>query len=417
MSVSRDVVEALMEGVVDALPEAGLAERLSLAAHEERPLRVKLGADPSAPDLHLGHTVVLRKLRQFQEFGHTVIFLIGDFTARIGDPSGRSETRRPLDPDTVRRNADTYAQQVFKILDRKRTEVRFNSEWMSTMSADDIVRLCGQYTVARILERDDFSKRMNEGRPIGIHEFLYPLVQGYDSVALRADIEVGGTDQRFNLLVGREIQKAYGMPPQVVMTLPLLEGTDGVQKMSKSLNNYVGLTEAPDEIFGKIMSISDLVMVRWYDLLEPDLAQAARADLEAGRVHPREAKAILAEKQVERFHGRDMALEARRRFDERFSRRSQHSELVPNEIHEEPLPEQIALPTFLAQHGLVKSNSEARRLIKQGAVRVDGEVVLTERYDTGQAGKGSGARTLLVEVGKRRARRFHFPSPDTGGRC
>jgi tyrosyl-tRNA synthetase len=277
MSVALEVTR-LMRGVVDALPGGSLEERLSHARQEGRPLRVKLGADPSAPDLHLGHTVVLSKLREFQELGHTVVFLIGDFTARIGDPSGRSETRRPLDLETVRDNANTYAEQVFKVLNRARTEVRFNSEWMGTMAADEMVRLCGQYTVARILERDDFSKRMREGRPIGIHEFLYPLVQGYDSVALRADVEVGGTDQRFNLLVGREIQKAYGMSPQVVMTLPLLEGTDGTQKMSKSSDNYVGLTESPDEIFGKIMSISDELMLRWYDVLEADRAGVVRSD-------------------------------------------------------------------------------------------------------------------------------------------
>src|SRR6185369_1270133 len=281
MSVEADV-ERLRRGVVDLVPEDGLAAKLELAAREKRPLRVKLGADPSAPDLHLGHTVVLSKLREFQELGHTVIFLVGDFTARIGDPSGRSETRRALDEQAVRANAETYADQVFKILDRDRTEVRFNSEWMGEFGAADFVRLCGQYTVARILERDDFSKRMREGRPIGIHEFLYPLVQGYDSVALRADVEVGGTDQRFNLLVGREIQKAYGMAPQIVMTLPLLEGTDGVQKMSKSLGNYVGVTESPDEMFGKIMSISDELMLSWYDLLERDVADTVRSDLARG---------------------------------------------------------------------------------------------------------------------------------------
>ena len=276
MSSSADTVR-LARGAIDVLPEGELEARLAQAKREDRPLRIKLGADPSAPDLHLGHTVVLTKLREFQDLGHTVIFLIGDFTARIGDPSGRSETRRPLEADTVATNAATYAEQVFKILDRARTEVRFNSEWMSGMAADDLVRLCGQYTVARILERDDFSKRMREGRPIGIHEFLYPLVQGYDSVALRADVEVGGTDQRFNLLVGREIQKAYGLAPQIVMTLPLLEGTDGVQKMSKSLGNYVGVTEPADEIFGKIMSISDTLMLRWYDVLESDRASDVRA--------------------------------------------------------------------------------------------------------------------------------------------
>lgn len=400
-------LERLRRGAVDVLPEGDLERRLETARQEGRPLRVKLGADPSAPDLHLGHTVVLSKLRDFQDLGHTVVFLVGDFTARIGDPSGRSETRRPLDPATVAENARTYEEQVFKILDRSRTEVRFNSEWMSAMPADDMVRLCGQYTVARILERDDFSKRMREGRPIGIHEFLYPLVQGYDSVALAADVEVGGTDQRFNLLVGREIQKAYGMPPQVVMTLPLLEGTDGVQKMSKSLGNYVGVTEEADEIFGKIMSISDDLMLRWYDVLEAEIAAVVRRDVAAGVLHPREAKARLAARQVERFHGSSAAETARHRFDERFSRGSRSEDVIPEEKRQGPVPGEIALPAFLAEVGLVKSRSDARRLIGQGAVRINGDVVLTERYISEKANDSS---VLLVEIGKRRARRFRFDS-------
>lgn len=398
-------LERLRRGAVDVLPEGDLERRLEAARQEGRPLRVKLGADPSAPDLHLGHTVVLSKLRDFQELGHTVVFLVGDFTARIGDPSGRSETRRPLDPATVADNARTYEEQVFKILDRSRTEVRFNSEWMSAMPADDMVRLCGQYTVARILERDDFSKRMREGRPIGIHEFLYPLVQGYDSVALAADVEVGGTDQRFNLLVGREIQKAYGMLPQVVMTLPLLEGTDGVQKMSKSLGNYVGVTEAADEIFGKIMSISDELMLRWYDLLEGGVAAVVRRDVTGGRLHPREAKAQLAARQVERFHGSSAAAAARHRFDERFSRGSRSEDLIPEEKREGRLPGEIALPAFLSEVGLVTSRSDARRLIGQGAVKINGDVVLSDRYITDSGGQSG---SLLVEIGKRRARRFRF---------
>src|SRR6266481_2357111 len=269
MAVDADVAQ-LRQGVVDIIPEDGLSAKLDIVAREGRPLRVKLGADPSAPDLHLGHTVVLEKLRQFQELGHTVIFLIGDFTARIGDPSGRSETRKPLSSEDVQRNAATYTDQVF-----------------------------------RLLKRDDFEQRFRANRPIGIHEFLYPLVQGYDSVALRADVELGGTDQRFNLLVGREIQKAYGVPPQVIMTMPLLEGTDGVQKMSKSLDNYVGVTESADDMFGKIMSISDELMVRWYDLLAPDVAAQVRGDLARGTLHPRQAKVNLATRQVARFHGDD----------------------------------------------------------------------------------------------------------------
>lgn len=400
-------LERLCRGTVDVLPEGELERRLEAARKEGRPLRVKLGADPSAPDLHLGHTVVLSKLRDFQDLGHTVVFLVGDFTARIGDPSGRSETRRPLDAATVAENARTYEDQVFKILDRSRTEVRFNSEWMSAMSAEEMVRLCGQYTVARILERDDFSKRMRESRPIGIHEFLYPLVQGYDSVALEADVEVGGTDQRFNLLVGREIQKAYGMAPQVVMTLPLLEGTDGVQKMSKSLGNYVGVTEPADEIFGKVMSISDELMFRWYDVLDGGNAAAVRRDVVDGTLHPREAKARLATQQVERFHGSIAASDARHRFDERFSRGSRSDDVIPEEKRAGSLPAEISLPAFLAEVGLAKSRSDARRLIGQGAVRINGAIVVSDRYTKDISGSAS---VLLVEVGKRRARRFRFDS-------
>ena len=402
-------LERLKHGTIDIISEAELATKLEGARRERRPLRVKLGADPSAPDLHLGHTVVLSKLRDFQELGHTVIFLIGDFTARIGDPSGRSETRRPLDTDEIRRNAATYTDQVFRILDRDRTEVRFNSEWMTTMLADDLVRLCGHYTVARILERDDFHKRLRDGRPIGIHEFLYPLIQGYDSVALRADVEIGGTDQRFNLLVGREIQKAYGVPAQVVLTMPLLEGTDGVQKMSKSLANAVGITESPDEIFGKIMSISDDLMLRWYDVLEPGDAAAVREQLASGRLHPREAKANLGELQVRKFHTAAAAAGARRRFDQRFAEGELPSEFVQVWESEETAPAELSLPSLLTRIGLTKSNSEARRLISQGAVRVEGLVLKSERYRTDTVvGEASGRVSFLIEVGKRRACRVSF---------
>lgn len=400
-------VERLRRGVVDVVPEAELAAKLELARREQRPLRVKLGADPSAPDLHLGHTVVLSKLRDFQDLGHTVIFLIGDFTARIGDPSGRSDTRKPLSPEEVRQNAATYTDQVFRVLDRERTEVRFNSEWMSAMHADDVVRLCAHYTVARILERDDFEQRFRTNKPIGIHEFLYPLVQAYDSVALRADVELGGTDQRFNLLVGREIQKAYGIPPQVILTTPLLEGTDGVQKMSKSLGNYVGVTEPADEIFGKIMSISDELMLRWYDVLAPEVAAQTRAGVGAGTLHPREAKAHLAERQVARFHGEEAALAARRRFDERFARRELPAEMVPEWRSPAPLVRALALPTLLTQMGLTKSNSDARRLIAQGALRIDGEVVRVERFEP-SIPAGAGTIALLIELGKRRVARALF---------
>jgi tyrosyl-tRNA synthetase len=405
-------IARLTAGVIDVVPEGGLEERLASARREGRALRIKLGADPSAPDLHLGHAVVLSKLRDFQQCGHRVVFLIGDFTARIGDPSGRSEARRPLATDEIRRNAETYGDQVFRILDRARTEIRFNSEWMDAMEADALVRLCGQYTVARLLERDDFSKRFRDGRPIGVHELLYPLIQGYDSVALRADVEVGGTDQRFNLLVGREIQKAYGVPPQVVMTLPLLEGTDGVQKMSKSLGNAVGIAEPPDEIFGKIMSISDELMIRWYEILEPGHAAGVRERLSKGTLHPRDAKADLAERQTARFHGPEAAAAARRRFDERFSRGGLPEEMIRVRDVGQVLPAELSLPALLARSGLTKSNSEARRLISQGAVRVDGRLVSSERHPTAGCGPPvEGKVSVLVEVGRRRACRLVFTAP------
>ena len=406
-SSSEAAVDRLVRGTTAVVSRDELADRLATAARDGRPLRVKLGADPSAPDLHLGHTVVLNKLREFQELGHTVIFLIGDFTARIGDPSGRAEGRRPLDPDEIRRNATTYTDQVFAILDRDRTEVRMNSEWMDRMTASDLVRLCAQYTVARILERDDFSARFREQRPIGIHEFLYPLIQGYDSIALRADVEVGGSDQRFNLLVGRELQKAHGMAPQIIMTLPILEGTDGVQKMSKSLGNYVGILDSPDEMFGKIMSISDDLMARWYAILEPHDATAIADEVRSGSLHPREAKAQLAARQVAKFHGQAAADLARQRFDERFRKHELPESMVPSWDAGEPLPSEIVVPALLTRAGLTKSNSDARRLIAQGAVRIDGQVLTTERYRPDETGL-SQEPSFVVEVGKRRACRVVF---------
>src|SRR5215475_3617085 len=288
LSVEEQLRE-IQRGTVDIIPLEELKRKLEAG----RPLRVKLGLDPSAPDLHLGHTVVLNKLRQFQELGHTVIFLIGDFTGMIGDPTGRSETRKPLTREQIKANADTYTKQVFKILDPEKTEIRFNSEWMEALSSSDMIRLCSQYTVARLLERDDFAKRFRENTPIHVHELLYPLVQGYDSVALRADVELGGTDQRFNLLVGRELQRSYGQEPQVILTMPLLEGTDGVQKMSKSLGNFIGITDPPAEMYGKVMSISDGLMRKYYELLSSvDLARLQ--DIYEERVRPLEAKKQLA---------------------------------------------------------------------------------------------------------------------------
>jgi tyrosyl-tRNA synthetase len=389
-------MDILRRGTVDVLPEGELERKLVERCKAGRPLRVKLGADPSAPDLHLGHAVVLRKLAQFQQCGHEVVFLIGDFTGMIGDPTGKSETRKPLTREQVQANARTYQEQVFKILDPARTTVRFNSEWMDAMVPADLVRLCAQYTVARILERDDFAKRMREGRPIGIHEFLYPLVQGYDSVALRADVEVGGTDQRFNLLVGRELQKAYGQEPQCVVTLPLLEGVDGQQKMSKSLGNAIGIADPPDEMYGRLMSLSDEGMVRYAELLSderPDLA-ARMAD---GTLHPMQAKKDLARELVTRFHGVEAGDAAQRFFEQRFQQRA---DFAPEEATVEAGGSgAIALFALLVKVGFAASNSEARRLIAQRGVRLDNEVV-EEATRTVPVGA-----EVLLAVGRRRVAR------------
>ncbi|MGK2924044.1 MAG: tyrosine--tRNA ligase [Lysobacterales bacterium] len=348
-----------------------LEERLKLA----RPLRVKVGFDPSAPDLHIGHTVIINKMRQFQDLGHTVIFLIGDFTGMIGDPTGKSATRKPLTPEQIQENAATYARQVYRILDEEKTEVRFNSEWLGVLGAAGMIRLAARYTVARMLERDDFETRYKSGQPIAIHEFLYPLAQGYDSVELKCDVEMGGTDQKFNLHVGRHLQQHYGQPPQVIITLPLLEGLDGVQKMSKSLNNYVGITEAPGEMFGKLMSISDELMWRYYDLLSfRDNAEIAalKAEVADGR-NPRDVKFLLCEEIIERFHGRPEAVAAREAFVARF----QQGEM-PEDIPEKVLEtggDGIGIAAALSRCGLTASNSEAFRMIQQGGVRIDGEKV------------------------------------------
>lgn len=382
----------IRRGTTDVLPEEEFIAKL----RRGKPLRVKFGADPSAPDLHLGHCVALTKLREFQDLGHTIIFLIGDFTAMIGDPTGRSETRRPLTREQVRDNAVTYRDQVFKILDPGKTEVRFNSEWMDPMSAADVVRLCAHYSVARMLERDDFSKRFGDRRPIGVHEFLYPLVQAYDSVALRADVEVGGTDQRFNLLLGREIQKAYGQETQVIVTLPLLEGTDGRQKMSKSLGNAIGIAESPGEIFGKLMSISDELMLRYYELLTREDVAALRDQLRNGRVHPMLLKKQLAALIVARFYDDQVAQRVLQEFERQFQKG-----LLPEEvpIFEWPGTSSGSIPLVRAmkESGLAKSTSDARRLISQGAVRVEGERItdLNHRVDP-----SDGRR--LIQVGSRR---------------
>ncbi|MDQ6951316.1 MAG: tyrosine--tRNA ligase [Mariprofundales bacterium] len=377
----------LRRGVGEILPDGGLRQKLELAAEKQRPLRIKAGFDPTAPDLHLGHTVLLEKLRQFQQCGHTVLFLIGDFTGMIGDPTGKNETRPPLTPEEVATNAETYKQQVFRILDQEKTEVRFNSEWLNPLSANDLIRLAAHSTVARMLERNDFAQRYQAGHAIAIHEFLYPLIQGYDSVALKADIELGGNDQKFNLLMGRQLQQAYGQPPQTILTMPLLEGLDGVNKMSKSLGNYIGITEPANAQFGKLMSISDDLMLRYYELLTD-------ADLDEVRtMHPMEAKKQLAERLVDRFHGADAGGEARKGFEQVFANHQ-----LPDDIPEQTLPsngDTLWIAHALTMSGLTKSNSEALRLIRQGALSIDGNKIKDKDL---QLTKGK----FLIKLGKRR---------------
>lgn len=398
MTAPAAQLRQICRGAVDVLPEEEFLAKL----RKGRPLRVKFGADPSAPDLHLGHFVALAKLRQFQDLGHTVIFLIGDFTGMIGDPTGRSDTRKSLTREQVRANAISYEEQVFKVLDRTRTEVRFNSEWMDRMSASDVVRLCAHCSVARMLERDDFSRRYLARHSIGIHEFLYPLVQAYDSVALNADVEVGGTDQHFNLLLGREVQKAYGVEPQVIVTMPLLEGTDGRQKMSKSLGNAIGIAEPPSEIFGQVMSISDKLMLRYYELLLGKDASELGEEIGKGRLHPMEAKKLLARSLVECFYDAEVGQQALADFERRFQKG-----LLPEDIPEyewQGCPaDGVSLAQAMKQCGLAQSTSEARRLIVQGAVRVDG-VRITDVG--GKLDVNSG--TVLIEVGSRRICRIIF---------
>ena len=391
MQAPEEQLAELKRGTSEILLETELLTKL----RKGRPLRVKAGFDPTAPDLHLGHTVLINKMRRFQEFGHEVIFLIGDFTGLIGDPSGRNATRPALTPEEVKANAATYQEQIFKILDPERTRIEFNSRWMSEMSAAGLIQLAARHTVARMLERDDFSKRYKGGQPIAIHEFLYPLVQGYDSVALEADVEMGGTDQKFNLLVGRQLQESYGQEPQVVLTMPLLEGLDGVNKMSKSLGNYVGVAEPPDDMFGKLMSISDALMWRYFDLLSfrsnAELAKL-RADVEGGR-NPMEVKFELAGEITARFHGAEAAKRAR----ESFASRSQQRE-IPAEIPKRSVTidgAEVGVAALLKQCGLVPSTSQAFRLIEQGGIRVNNEKV-TQTKATVSAGA-----TYLFQVGKR----------------
>ena len=393
--------EELKRGCEELLLEQEFKEKLATG----RPLRIKAGFDPTAPDLHLGHTVLINKLRQFQQQGHQILFLIGDFTGVIGDPTGKNATRKPLTAEQVAENAETYKQQIFKILDPEKTEICFNSEWMGKMSAADLVQLAAQHTVARMLERDDFQKRYSSNQPIAIHEFLYPLVQGYDSVALKADVELGGTDQKFNLLMGRELQKTYGQKPQTVMMLPILEGLDGVQKMSKSLNNYIGINEPANEMFGKIMSLSDEIMWRYFELLsfKPlSQIQSYKDAIEKEGANPRDIKFELGMEIVERFHDSAAAEKAKQDFLQRFQKGQ-----LPDEVADYVLQSADApwmLGSALKASGLVASTSEAIRMIKQGAVKVDGEKVL----DTKKVLELS--KPVILQVGKRKVIRVSLES-------
>ncbi|GJJ79693.1 tyrosyl-tRNA synthase [Pasteurella canis] len=394
MTDINTVLAELKRGVDEILSETDLIEKLK----ENRPLRVKLGADPTAPDIHLGHTVVLNKLRQFQQFGHEVIFLIGDFTGMVGDPSGKNSTRPPLSREDVLRNAETYKQQIYKILDPQKTRIVFNSSWLGELGTEGMIRLTSNYTVARMLERDDFKKRFSHNQPIAIHEFIYPLLQGYDSVALEADIELGGTDQKFNLLVGRELQKSTGQKPQVAITLPLLVGLDGEKKMSKSLGNYIGVTEAPNEMFGKVMSISDELMWDWYNLLSfrplTEIAQL-KQDVEKGR-NPRDIKVLLAKEIIARFHSQADADAAEQTFINRFQKGA-----MPDEMPEFTFEGEISLANLLKEAGLVSSTSEANRMVQQGGVKIDGEkiedakLVITSSSAVYQVGKRKFARVIV----------------------
>jgi tyrosyl-tRNA synthetase len=370
MQDTQNQLELIKRGAVEVLPEEELVAKLKRG----RPLRIKAGFDPTAPDLHLGHTVLIQKMKQFQDLGHEVIFLIGDFTGMIGDPSGKSETRKQLTREEVAKNAETYKEQIFKILTPQKTTIEFNHRWMEKMDAVAMIGLAAKYTVARMLEREDFKQRYQKQQSISIHEFLYPLIQGYDSVVLKADVELGGTDQRFNLLMGRELQREYGQEPQVVLTMPLLEGTDGVQKMSKSVGNTIGINEAPEEMFGKIMSISDGLMWRYYELLsDRNLTeiQANRSRVESGELHPMEVKKSLADELVKRFHGAAAAQAAREYFESRYQRKS-----LPAEIKKQfAVSEPTWICRLLVDLDFAKSGSEARRLIAQGAVKIDGQVI------------------------------------------
>ena len=419
MDIEKDI-EIIKRGAVDLVNENELRNKLIKAKADKRPLRVKLGLDPTAPDLHLGHTVVLQKLKQFQELGHTAIFLIGDFTGMIGDPTGRIETRPALSKEELLANAETYKRQVFKILDPEKTEVRFNSEWFEAMNAADMIRLCAQYTMARMMEREDFRNRYQNNQSISIHEFLYPLVQGYDSVALNADVELGGHDQIFNLFVGRDIQKSYGLESQVIVTVPLLEGTDGVNKMSKSYGNYVGIDEPPDTMFGKLMSISDELMLKYYELLS-DISLEELRDLkegmQRGTIHPKDAKVNLAKEIITRFHNAEEAKAAHESFEKMFREKE-----VPEEIDtitiKRPEKDPFSIPHFLRDIGTVTSVGEGVRMIEQGGVSgfaYTSEAQLTLPHAnirlarvTGKEMSFENAVGYIWKVGKRKFKKIIF---------
>ena len=389
-------------GAVECIARDELEKKLRRSLATGVPLKIKAGFDPTAADLHLGHTVLLQKLKHFQELGHEIYFLVGDFTALIGDPTGKSETRKPLTREDVLKNAETYKEQVFKILDPGKTKVAFNSTWLGALTSYDMIKLASQLTVARMLEREDFKQRFESQRPISIHEFLYPLIQGYDSVAMEADVELGGTDQLFNLLTGRDLQRARGMEPQVVLTMPLLEGLDGVNKMSKSLGNYIGITEAPENIYGKVLSISDTLMFRYYELLSDLSAQeiaGLQAGIKDGSLHPKEVKKRLARELTARFHGQAAAEAAEAEFERVFQKKE-----LPDDMAEVSLPksEPIWLPQLLLDAGLVASTSEGRRMIQQGAVTVAGEKADDVSVKIAATGE------VILKVGKRRFARIRF---------
>ncbi len=403
MKSVEEQIALIKRGAVDLHSEEDLIRKLTRALETGTPLIVKAGFDPTAPDLHLGHTVLLQKLRHFQVLGHSIHFLIGDFTGLIGDPTGKSETRPPLTREDIERNAETYKEQVFKILDPQQTKVVFNSAWLGELSSYEMIKLASQSTVARMLERDDFKKRFESNRPISIHEFMYPLMQGYDSVAMQADVELGGTDQLFNLLMGRDLQRNRGQQPQVVLTMPLLEGLDGVNKMSKSLGNYIGISEPANDIFGKIMSVSDELMFRYYELLSDlsmDEIAALKKGMDDGALHPKEVKVKLAKEIVTRFHSASDADDAERNFEQVFARHE-----LPEDIEEITFPagdEKIWIPKLLQEAGLVQSSSDGRRMVKQNAVTINGEKVAGVESNIPAQGE------YLLKVGKRRFAKVIF---------